>query len=143
MSNIPRCRDLADLNKEGKLTRDGFAVAMHLINGKLSEKKIPESLSPSLVPPSIQNPAPQSPTRHPPLSSPAAIQSSPSTQPSPAFSGQLSSPHAWDVTAAEKSQSDLFFDILDPQKRGFLDGRVAVPFMLKFKLSVQLLSQIW
>ena len=46
------CRDLADLNKDGKLTKDGFAVALHLINGKLAGKDVPETLPNSLVPPS-------------------------------------------------------------------------------------------
>ncbi|KAG9093030.1 hypothetical protein FS749_015201, partial [Ceratobasidium sp. UAMH 11750] len=46
--------DLADLNKDGKLTRDGFAVAMHLINGKLAGREIPAELPPSLIPPSFR-----------------------------------------------------------------------------------------
>lgn len=47
-------RDLADIRKEGKLTRDEFAVAMHLINVKLSGQEIPTSLPVSLVPPSLR-----------------------------------------------------------------------------------------
>ena len=35
------CRDLADMNNDGRLTRDGFAVAMHLIQGKLAGKELP------------------------------------------------------------------------------------------------------
>lgn len=46
--------DLADIRKEGKLTRDEFAVAMHLINVKLSGQEIPTSLPVSLVPPSLR-----------------------------------------------------------------------------------------
>lgn len=47
-------RDLADLNNDGHLTRDGFAVAFHLIQGKLSGKKIPHILPASLIPPSMR-----------------------------------------------------------------------------------------
>jgi hypothetical protein len=47
-------RDLADLNNDGRLTRDGFAVAFHLIKGKLSGKEIPGTLSASLMPPSMR-----------------------------------------------------------------------------------------
>lgn len=47
-------RDLADINNDGRLTRDGFAVAMHLIQGKLSGKEIPTALPPTLVPPSMR-----------------------------------------------------------------------------------------
>lgn len=48
------CRDLADLNNDGRLTRDGFAVAMHLIMGKISGREIPSALPPSLIPPSMR-----------------------------------------------------------------------------------------
>jgi epidermal growth factor receptor substrate 15 len=47
-------RDLADLNNDGRLTRDGFAVAFHLIQGKLSGKEIPTTLPASLIPPSMR-----------------------------------------------------------------------------------------
>ncbi|KAL4074701.1 hypothetical protein V8B97DRAFT_1951878 [Scleroderma yunnanense] len=50
--------DLADINSDGRLTRDGFAVAMHLIQGKLSGKDIPSTLPPTLVPPSMRTPVP-------------------------------------------------------------------------------------
>ncbi|KAF8689045.1 Eps15 homology domain, partial [Rhizoctonia solani] len=57
--------DLSDLNKDGKLTRDGFAVAMHLINGKLAGRDIPNELPPSLIPPSFRGaaPVPAAPTQ--------------------------------------------------------------------------------
>lgn len=48
-------RDLADMNNDGRLTRDGFAVAMHLIQGKLAGKDIPTTLPPSLIPPSFRS----------------------------------------------------------------------------------------
>jgi epidermal growth factor receptor substrate 15 len=47
-------RDLADINNDGRLTRDGFAVAMHLIQGKLAGREVPVSLLQSLVPPSMR-----------------------------------------------------------------------------------------
>ncbi|EIW60637.1 uncharacterized protein TRAVEDRAFT_146188 [Trametes versicolor FP-101664 SS1] len=46
--------DLSDLNNDGRLTRDGFAVAMHLIQGKLAGKDVPSSLPVSLVPPAMR-----------------------------------------------------------------------------------------
>lgn len=46
------------MNNDGKLTRDGFAVAMHLINGKLAGKEVPATLPPSLIPPSQRKGAP-------------------------------------------------------------------------------------
>ena len=47
-------RDLADINSNGRLTRDGFAVAMHLIQKKLAGQDIPSKLPPSLMPPSAR-----------------------------------------------------------------------------------------
>ena len=43
------------MNNDGRLTRDGFAVAMHLIQGRLAGKEIPASLPQSLVPPSMRS----------------------------------------------------------------------------------------
>ena len=63
------CRDLADLNNDGRLTRDGFAVAMHLIMGKLAGKDIPSALPTSLIPPSMRAAAvPAASPFHPPPS---------------------------------------------------------------------------
>ncbi|KAJ2556885.1 hypothetical protein EV175_001699 [Coemansia sp. RSA 1933] len=46
--------ELADINHCGKLSKDEFAVAMHLINSKLAGKEIPDKLPPTLVPPSMR-----------------------------------------------------------------------------------------
>ena len=45
---------MADLNNDGRLTRDGFAVAMHLINDKLAGRDIPTRLPDTLIPPSMR-----------------------------------------------------------------------------------------
>jgi epidermal growth factor receptor substrate 15 len=49
----------------------------------------------------------------------------------------------WDITPTEKASSDRFFETLDPQGRGYIEGEVAVPFMLESKLSGEDLAQIW
>ncbi|KAH7927735.1 hypothetical protein BV22DRAFT_1110947 [Leucogyrophana mollusca] len=49
----------------------------------------------------------------------------------------------WDVTAAEKAGADRFFDTLDSQHHGYIEGDVAVPFMLQSKLSEDILAQVW
>ncbi|KAF8843826.1 EF-hand [Paxillus ammoniavirescens] len=53
--------ELADINNDGYLIRDTFAVAMHLIKDKLSGKEIPETLPPALVPPSMRSDCPSLP----------------------------------------------------------------------------------
>lgn len=60
--------DLADINSEGQLNRDEFAVAMYLIRQQRSKKDgrdvLPQSLPPNLIPPSMRRQpiAPQQPT---------------------------------------------------------------------------------
>jgi epidermal growth factor receptor substrate 15 len=57
-----------------------------------------------------------------------------------AFStGQL----AWDVTPAEKATADKFFDTLDTLKLDYIEGDVAVPFMLQSNLPEDILAQVW
>lgn len=47
--------DLVDINSEGQLNNEQFAVAMHLIRQQLSKKgPLPSSLPPNLVPPSLR-----------------------------------------------------------------------------------------
>ncbi|TFK38056.1 hypothetical protein BDQ12DRAFT_606218 [Crucibulum laeve] len=48
--------DLADIHNDNRLTRDCFAVAMHLIHRKLAGEEIPHALPPSLIPISLRPP---------------------------------------------------------------------------------------
>jgi epidermal growth factor receptor substrate 15 len=50
---------------------------------------------------------------------------------------------AWDVTPAEKVVSDQWFDGLDKEKKGFIEGSVAVPFMVQSGLPGEILAVIW
>ncbi|KZT03527.1 uncharacterized protein LAESUDRAFT_729113 [Laetiporus sulphureus 93-53] len=49
----------------------------------------------------------------------------------------------WDVTPAEKANADRLFETLDTQKKGYIEGDIAVPFMLQSKLSEEVLAQVW
>ncbi|KAF2640874.1 hypothetical protein P280DRAFT_490263 [Massarina eburnea CBS 473.64] len=51
--------DLADINSEGQLSRDEFAVAMYLIRQQRKQDRtaLPTSLPPSLIPPSMRSQA--------------------------------------------------------------------------------------
>jgi epidermal growth factor receptor substrate 15 len=54
--------DLADINSEGQLTRDEFAVAMYLIRQQRKPGvSLPATLPPNLVPPSLRNQARRAP----------------------------------------------------------------------------------
>ncbi|RUP45213.1 hypothetical protein BC936DRAFT_148479, partial [Jimgerdemannia flammicorona] len=56
-SELAHIWDLADLQKRGRLSRDEFAVAMHLINRRLAGDPLPKILPPTLLPPSERTPA--------------------------------------------------------------------------------------
>jgi epidermal growth factor receptor substrate 15 len=49
----------------------------------------------------------------------------------------------WDITPAEKANSDGFFDGLDVAKNGFVEAGAAVPFMMQSNLPEDVLAQIW
>ncbi|TFK67886.1 hypothetical protein BDN72DRAFT_888746 [Pluteus cervinus] len=57
--------DLSDLNGDGKLTKEGFAVAMHLIQKKLAGVEVPDILPSTLIPPSLRAASPP-PSEHVP-----------------------------------------------------------------------------
>lgn len=49
----------------------------------------------------------------------------------------------WAITTSEKAKFDGWFDALDNQKQGYIEGDVAVPFMLESRLLGDDLAQIW
>ena len=51
-STLGKVWKLADIDKDGMLDSDEFALAMHLVNIKLDGHEIPAELPPHLVPPS-------------------------------------------------------------------------------------------
>jgi epidermal growth factor receptor substrate 15 len=64
--------DLADINSEGQLSRDEFAVAMYLIRQQRKQDRtaLPDRLPPSLIPPSMRSQAraqPLAPQEAPPV----------------------------------------------------------------------------
>ncbi|GHJ88158.1 hypothetical protein NliqN6_4560 [Naganishia liquefaciens] len=66
------------------------------------------------------------------------------------FSGSLFAPPqqqqqqgAWDIKPEEKQAADSFFDGLDTGRKGYIEGDVAVPFMLQSGLPEGTLAQIW
>ncbi|KAF2826289.1 hypothetical protein CC86DRAFT_292976 [Ophiobolus disseminans] len=66
--------DLADINSEGQLSRDEFAVAMYLIRQQRKGDQLPTTLPPNLIPPGLRTAANQS-VSVPPVRAPAAAQS--------------------------------------------------------------------
>ncbi|CAO0793946.1 unnamed protein product [Mucor circinelloides] len=88
--------DLADIQQRGALSRDEFAVAMHLIHKRLAGEQLPASLPKTLIPPSTntQQPPLQSPFGNSPAFAPAspavfAATASPAPQKQPLHSRSL------------------------------------------------------
>ena len=42
-----------------------------------------------------------------------------------------------------KARFDTFFDALDPWRKGYIEGDVAVPFFAKSKLPDNVMADIW
>ncbi|KAI1492858.1 hypothetical protein F5X96DRAFT_624637 [Biscogniauxia mediterranea] len=76
-SNLPedalaQIWDLADINSEGRLTKDTFAVAMFLIRQQRTRRDVPlpTTLPPNLVPPSLRSNLPRPPPGPSPFDAP-------------------------------------------------------------------------
>ncbi|KAI0340677.1 EF-hand [Trametopsis cervina] len=205
-----RIWDLSDIDSNGRLSRDEFAVAMYLIQMAERGQPLPDRLPSSLIPPArrpaasgppsppvssmpshtadlidldftapiamptptaVELPAPPamtaSPPPLPPLSplspSSAAIFHPPglagpssSTSPPPTPGGLFRQPSAssaqvvyvatgwtWDVSPADKVNSDQFFEKLDPWYHGHVEGDTAAAFMSGSKLPPEDLGKIW
>lgn len=65
--------DLADINSEGQLSRDEFAVAMYLIRQQRKGDQLPTTLPPNLIPPGLRTTANQS-VSVPPIPAPPVNQ---------------------------------------------------------------------
>ncbi|ORX44930.1 hypothetical protein DM01DRAFT_1340240 [Hesseltinella vesiculosa] len=59
------------------------------------------------------------------------------------FSSVASQPRAWDVTPSEKTQYDSYFDKIDTQRLGFVQGKEAVEFFKNSGLQDRELAHIW
>ncbi|KAG2149296.1 hypothetical protein DEU56DRAFT_869486 [Suillus clintonianus] len=163
---------LCDTQDRGALDITDFTIAMYLIQASMAGQlsSIPTSISPGLYEQaggvsvhatggsvnfssSGFPPAPRQIAVQPQLTgqaSPAPPLPNRRLGPSrlapniPAFPGVApQSTSNWDVTTAEKAGADHFFDTLDPQRRGYIEGDVAVPFMLQSNLPEDVLAQVW
>ncbi|KAF8964114.1 hypothetical protein BDZ97DRAFT_2058743 [Flammula alnicola] len=165
--------NLADTQDRGALDSTDFAIGMYFIQGVMTGKLsfIPTALPPGLYQQAgggastgsirshmtgnsgsfspVGSIFPQSTGQNQLALQPDYTGLSPPFK-APAFPTRSNTaPHTngfgqdWDVTAAEKASSDRYFDTLDTQKKGYIEGEVAVPFMLKSQLPGEILAQVW
>ncbi|XP_038049579.1 epidermal growth factor receptor substrate 15-like 1 isoform X2 [Patiria miniata] len=152
-SNLPvdvlsRIWDLSDIDKDGLLDRDEFAVAMHLVYRALEKEPTPMTLPPQLIPPPKR--------KKPPMAGavavmPAAMSTKRATPPIPSDGSPRGSPvlatkqeqSTWVVTSEEKATWDQTFSLIDTDKDGLVGGEEIRPLLLQSGLPQNILAQIW
>ncbi|PKX89729.1 EF hand domain protein [Aspergillus novofumigatus IBT 16806] len=73
--------DLADIDADGQLTKDEFAVAMYLVRSQRTGKEpLPQTLPPALIPPSMRRPTTAQAVVPAPVAAPAAPAPPPSVR---------------------------------------------------------------
>ncbi|XP_078054125.1 epidermal growth factor receptor substrate 15-like 1 [Mustelus asterias] len=159
-SNLPldvlgRVWDLSDVDKDGHLDRDEFAVAMHLVYRALEKEPVPSVLPPALLPPSKrkkQGPAlagsvPVLPASPPPKDS---LRSTPShgSINSLNSAGSISPKHIkqpvnWVVPSNDKMRYDDIFLKIDLDMDGYVSGLEVKDIFMQSALHQNLLAHIW
>ncbi|XP_056388239.1 epidermal growth factor receptor substrate 15 isoform X2 [Hyla sarda] len=141
---LGRVWELSDIDHDGLLDRDEFAVAMFLVYSALEKEPVPMVLPPALVPPSkrktsgppsslpIIPPLPMPPSKEPRHSLPSVgiiPTKAPATQ--------------WVVSHVEKTKYDEIFLKLDKDQDGLVSGLEVREIFLKTGLPSALLAHIW
>ncbi|KAF7667084.1 hypothetical protein LDENG_00078860 [Lucifuga dentata] len=154
---LGRVWELSDLDKDGMLDKDEFAVAMYLVYRALEGEPVPMSLPPPLVPPSKRK-KPSMPPVMPLLPSPPSIKDSRSshsgskTMPHPPKPTQAPAPvptpaatpsMQWVVSPADKAKYDQLFNKTDGDMDGLVSGPEVRDIFLKTGLPSATLARIW
>uniref|UniRef100_A0A287DGI8 Epidermal growth factor receptor substrate 15-like 1 n=1 Tax=Ictidomys tridecemlineatus TaxID=43179 RepID=A0A287DGI8_ICTTR len=154
---LGRVWDLSDIDKDGQLDRDEFAVAMHLVYRALEKEPVPSVLPPSLIPPSkrkktvFPGAVPVLPASPPPKDS---LRSTPShgSVSSLNSTGSLSPKHSikqtqptvtWVVPVADKMRFDEIFLKTDLDLDGYVSGQEVKEIFMHSGLTQNLLAHIW
>ncbi|KAH0625711.1 hypothetical protein JD844_033910 [Phrynosoma platyrhinos] len=162
---LGRVWDLSDIDKDGHLDRDEFAVAMHLVYRALEKEPVPSVLPLSLVPPSKRKKSPVIfpgavpvlPASPPPKDS---LRSTPShgSVNSLNSTGSLSPKHSlkqgqaqvlfqpptnWVVPLTDKIRYDEIFLKTDLDLDGFVSGLEVKDIFMHSGLSQNVLAHIW
>uniref|UniRef100_A0A8C8BRW0 Epidermal growth factor receptor pathway substrate 15 n=1 Tax=Oncorhynchus tshawytscha TaxID=74940 RepID=A0A8C8BRW0_ONCTS len=131
---LGRVWELSDLDRDGMLDRDEFAVVMYLVYRALEGEPIPMSLPTTLVPPSKRKKLPVS---VPPYESEAERLTPISNNPVPSVSFQ------WAVSPPDKAKYDEVFAKTDLDMDGLVSGPEVRDIFLKTGLPSATLAHIW
>ncbi|XP_068563904.1 epidermal growth factor receptor substrate 15-like 1 isoform X2 [Cebidichthys violaceus] len=152
--------DLSDIDKDGHLDRDEFAVAMHLVYRALEKEPVPALLPSALIPPSkrkkslgsVAGSMPGLPASPPPPKD--SLRSTPShgSMNSLNSTGSLSPKHTlksgqhslnWVVPVSDRGRYDDIFLKTDADLDGFVSGHEVKEIFMHSGLSQNLLAHIW
>ncbi|XP_059399882.1 epidermal growth factor receptor substrate 15-like 1 isoform X4 [Carassius carassius] len=152
--------DLSDIDKDGHLDKDEFAVVMHLVYRALEKEPVPSVLPSSLIPPSkrkkssgsLSSMVPVLPGSPPPPKD--SLRSTPShgSMNSLNSAGSLSPKHTikssqhsinWVVPVADRGRYDDIFLKTDADLDGFVSGQEVKDIFMHSGLSQNLLAHIW
>uniref|UniRef100_A0A8C2WBW9 Epidermal growth factor receptor pathway substrate 15 like 1 n=1 Tax=Cyclopterus lumpus TaxID=8103 RepID=A0A8C2WBW9_CYCLU len=152
--------DLSDIDKDGHLDRDEFAVAMHLVYRALEKEPVPTLLPSALIPPSKRKKSlgsvavsmPGLPTSPPPPKD--SLRSTPShgSMNSLNSTGSLSPKHTlksgqhslnWVVPVSDRGRYDDIFLKTDADLDGFVSGHEVKEIFMQSGLSQNILAHIW
>ncbi|XP_036112389.1 epidermal growth factor receptor substrate 15 isoform X2 [Molossus molossus] len=139
---LGRVWELSDIDHDGMLDRDEFAVAMFLVYCALEKEPVPMSLPPALVPPSKRKTVSISGSmRLIPTS--ASAKESYHFLPPVGILPTKAPLRQWVVSPAEKAKYDEIFLKTDKDMDGFVSGLEVREIFLKTGLPSALLAHIW
>uniref|UniRef100_A0AAY4CI94 Epidermal growth factor receptor pathway substrate 15 n=1 Tax=Denticeps clupeoides TaxID=299321 RepID=A0AAY4CI94_9TELE len=143
---LGRVWELSDIDRDGMLDRDEFAVAMYLVYRALEQEPVPMSLPPPLVPPSKRKKPPVTAPVLPLLPSPPSLKESRSSHagsktlpPTKPATPQVQ----WVVSPADKTKYDELFIKTDTDMDGLVSGPEVREIFLKTGLPSATLAHIW
>ncbi|KAF4110171.1 epidermal growth factor receptor substrate 15 [Onychostoma macrolepis] len=139
---LGRVWELSDIDRDGMLDKDEFAVAMYLVYRALESEPVPMSLPAALIPPSKRKKIATPPVMSL-LPSPAQHK-----ERDPAHSGSKTlpakpTPPQWVVSPAEKAKYDDLFTKTDSDMDGLVSGAEVRDIFLKTGLPSATLARIW
>ncbi|OXB78970.1 UNVERIFIED_CONTAM: hypothetical protein H355_013850 [Colinus virginianus] len=139
---LGRVWELSDIDRDGMLDRDEFAVAMFLVYCALEKEPVPMSLPAALVPPSKRKPI-SVPGAMPLIPPSASSKDSHQSLPPVGILAAKTPLTQWVVSPADKIKYDEIFVKTDKDMDGFVSGVEARELFLKTGLPSALLAHIW
>ncbi|CAL8253775.1 unnamed protein product [Merluccius merluccius] len=139
---LGRVWELSDIDRDGMLDRDEFAVAMYLVYRALEGEPVPMSLPPPLVAPSKRK-KPSVPPAMPLLPSPPSTKDARSAHAKSAHHAPKPAPAPWVVSPSDKAKYDELFSKTDGDMDGLVSGPEVRDIFLKTGLPSATLARIW